>query len=67
MTRNDAINMLDNSKLDDKGTSLIWVLVQIKHPFNSLKNVHLEELILETFILVLIVNGTESRRKNLIS
>ena len=30
MTRNDEINMLDNSKLDDKGTLWIWILVQIK-------------------------------------
>ena len=29
--------------------------------------VYLEELILDTFILVLIVNGTESHRKNLTS
>ena len=31
MTRNDAINRLNNSKLDDKGTLLLWILVQIKH------------------------------------
>ena len=31
MTKNDAINMQGNSKLDDKGTLLIWILVQIKH------------------------------------
>ena len=31
MTRNDAINMLDNSKLDDKCTLWIWILVRIKH------------------------------------
>ena len=33
----------------------------------SLKKVHLEELILETFILVLMVNGVENHRKNLTS
>ena len=31
MTRNDAINILNNSKLEDKGSSWIWILVQIKH------------------------------------
>ena len=30
MTRNDAINMLDNSKLHDKVTLRIWILVQLK-------------------------------------
>ena len=30
MTRNDAINMLDNSKLDDKVTLRTWILVQLK-------------------------------------
>ena len=30
MTRNDAINMLDNSKLDDKVKLRIWILVQLK-------------------------------------
>ena len=27
MTRNDAINMLSNSKLDSKGTLGVWILV----------------------------------------
>ena len=31
MTRNDAINRLNNSKLDDQGTLWIWILVQIKY------------------------------------
>ena len=31
MTKNDAINWLNNSKLDDKGISRIWTLVQVKH------------------------------------
>ena len=31
MTKNDAINWLNNSKLDDKGTLQIWILVQINH------------------------------------
>ena len=31
MTKNDANNRLNNSKLDDKGSLLIWALVQIKH------------------------------------
>ena len=31
MTRNDAIDRLSNSKLDDKGSLWIWILVQIKH------------------------------------
>ena len=32
VTKNDAINMFGNSKLDDKGTLWIWILLQIKHP-----------------------------------
>ena len=31
MTRNDAVNRLNNSKLDDQGTLWIWILVQIKY------------------------------------
>ena len=31
MSRNDAINRLNNSKLDDKGKLWIWMLVQMKH------------------------------------
>ena len=31
ISRNDAINRLDNSKLHDKRTLRIWILVQIKH------------------------------------
>ena len=31
MTRNDAINGLNNSELDE-GTLWIWIFVQIKHP-----------------------------------
>ena len=30
-TRNDAINRLNNSKVDDEGTLWIWIWVQIKH------------------------------------
>ena len=45
MNKNDAINLLNNSVLDNK--------------------VHLEEPILETFILVLMINGIESHGKNL--
>ena len=38
-----------------------------KTPIEVIKKVNLEELILETFFLVLIVNGTESHGKNLTS
>ena len=31
MSRNDAINSLNNSKLDDKDSLWTWTLVQIKH------------------------------------
>ena len=31
MTRNDAISRVNNFKLDYKGSSSIWPLVQIKH------------------------------------
>ena len=34
MTRNDAINRLNNSELDDKGSLRIWILKQIKHLLN---------------------------------
>ena len=60
MTKNDAINMLGNSELDDKGTLWIGILVQIK-------TVRLEELILETLILVLMVSGIKSQEKKLMS
>ena len=38
-----------------------------KTPVEIIKKVHLEELILETFILVLMVNGTKNHGKNLMS
>ena len=31
MSKNAAIKLLSNSKLDNKGTLGIWILVQIKH------------------------------------
>ena len=31
MTKNDAINTLDNSKLDNKGSLGIWIFVKRKH------------------------------------
>ena len=31
MTRNDAVDRLNNSELDDMGSLWIWTLVQIKH------------------------------------
>ena len=31
VTKNDAINMLGNFKVDDKATLWIWILVEIKH------------------------------------
>ena len=53
ISKNDPINMLDNSKLDNKDTVWIWILAQIKHSFKWLKKVNLEEHILETLFLVL--------------
>ena len=41
--------------------------MQIEHPLKQLKKVHLEKLILETFILVLMVNGTENHGKSLMN
>ena len=38
-----------------------------KRPVEVIKKVHLEELILETFILILVVNGMESNGKNSMS
>ena len=37
-----------------------------KTPVEVIKKVHLEELILETFILVLMARGTENHGKNFI-
>ena len=37
ITGNDAINMLNNSKLDDKNSSWITILLQIKHLLKKLK------------------------------
>ena len=31
VTKNDAIDMLGNFKVDDKATLWIWILVEIKH------------------------------------
>ena len=66
MIENDAINLLNNSVLSNKGV-LSWILVQIKNQLKYLKELHSEELVLETFILVLMVNGTEKHEKNLMS
>ena len=33
ITRNDVINRLNNSRLDDKGILSIWTFVRIKHLF----------------------------------
>ena len=32
ITRNDAINMLGNSKFENKSTLCIWILVSLKQP-----------------------------------
>ena len=53
--------MLSNSKLDDKGTICIWVLVKVKHLLKLLKKVHLEEFISEAFILVLMAQKVMER------
>ena len=66
MTRSDATNSLNHYKLDDKDTLWTWILVQIKHLL-KLKKEHLKELILHRIILVLMVNGTKSHGKNLMS
>ena len=57
MTKNNAINMLNYSKLDDKGTLWIRILMQIKRLLKQLNREHSEWIILETFILVLILCG----------
>ena len=62
ITRNDAVNRLNNFKLDDKGLLWTYMLVQIKHLLTYLKREHLEELILDILILVLMVNGIEMER-----
>ena len=46
MSKNTAVKLLNNSKLDDKSTLLIRILVQTKYLLKKLKKVHLEELIL---------------------
>ena len=37
MTKTDAVNKFNNSKLDDKGKLWIWILVQIKKSFEAIK------------------------------
>ena len=62
--KKDVISLLNNSVLGDKGV-LKWILPQTKHLLKQLKKVHLVVLILETFILILMVGGTEIVGKNL--
>ena len=72
MTKNDATNMLNNSKLDNKGSSWIWFWLKIKIDFG--KNKIPVEIIKgggafggtfsKIFILALIKNGIESHGKN---
>ena len=57
MNGSDAINRVYNSK--------IWSLVRTKHSLKWLKKEHLEEHILEIFILVLSVDGTENHGESL--
>ena len=63
MSNNTTIKMLNNFKLNDKGTLSIWILIQIKHLLKKLKKFHLEEPTLEIFILILMVNGIENHGK----
>ena len=64
MSKKEAIKLVNNSKLGNKGV-LQWILVQIKQLLKQLKKVHLEELILDTFFLVLMVSGIKNNGKNL--
>ena len=63
MTKNDAINRLNNSKLDDKGTLGIWICVQIKTSVEVIKEGALNNL----WLFNLMVNSIESHGKFLIS
>ena len=63
MTKNDAIDRLNNSKLDDKGTLGIWICVQIKTSVEVIKEGALNNL----WLFNLMVNGIESHGKFLIS
>ena len=65
MTGNDAIRRLNNSKLDDKGTLWIRILVQNKTPVEIIKEGTVGGTYSEIFILVLMKNGIESHGKNL--
>ena len=60
MSGSDRINKLNNSKLDNKSSLWIWILVQIKRLLKWLKKEHLEAHVLETFILVSMVDGIEN-------
>ena len=42
----------------------IWTLVKSKRLLKSLKKEHLEEHFLEIFILGLMIDGTETHKKN---
>ena len=65
-SRNEAANRLNNSVLEDKGVYK-YILVQIRRLLKWLKKVHLEEHILESFILVLMESSTESHGKLFLS
>ena len=61
--RNEAVNVLNNSGLEDK-VVLLMEFIQIKHPLKELKKEHLVEFILDTFTQVLMENGTELHGKS---
>ena len=67
ITKSDAINRSNNSKLDDKCSLWTLTLVEIIGLLKWLKKEHLDEHTVETFILVLMVDGAEIRGKSLTS
>ena len=65
MSKKDAVSLLNNSVLDNKRSTIVD-FGSNKTPVEIIKEVLSEELILETFILVLMINCTKTHGKNVI-
>ena len=65
MSKKDAVSLLNNSVLDNKRSTIVD-FGSNKTSVEIIKEVLLEELILETFISVLMINCTKTHGKNVI-
>ena len=66
VSKNEAVNILNNSVLEDKGNLYLDFSANTT-PVEGIKQGAFGGTYLETFILVLLKIGTESHGKNLIS